>query len=233
MATKHIELPTIGSVKLYKRKGVRSIRLSVTSHGEVRVTMPYWLPYDAGLAFVRSKQAWIAAHLKERKTLLIHGQAIGKSHRLYFEERPLTAKVATRVTQGAIYITHPVKHSATDKPVQDAATRAAVRALRIQAETYLPGRLAELSGIHQLPYSSVQIKQLRGRWGSCDTSNNIVLNLFLMQLPWELIDYVLLHELTHTKILRHGPDFWRELERYLPNANSARRAIRAHKPVVC
>jgi hypothetical protein len=53
-----------------------------------------------------------------------------------------------------------------------------------------------------------------------------------MQLPWQLIDYVLLHELTHTTILRHGPDFWRALEAVLPNARVLKKAMREYQPIL-
>ena len=73
---------------------------------------------------------------------------------------------------------------------------------------------------------------MTSRWGSCDQQHNIVLNLFLMQLPWELIDYVLVHELAHTQVLRHGPDFWQLMERLLPDCRSLRRRMRDHQPVL-
>jgi hypothetical protein len=85
---------------------------------------------------------------------------------------------------------------------------------------------------HGFEYSSVSVKRLKGRWGSCDQHQNIVLNLYLMQLPWELIDYVLLHELTHTRILRHGPDFWAAMQRVLPNVKAIRKEMKQHQPVL-
>lgn len=232
MATKQIELPEIGTVKLYKRKGARSIRLSVSSTGEVRVTLPYWLPFDAGVSFARSKQGWILSQTLAQDTAPItHGQAVGKSHHIYF--RTITnPRISTRVNGTDIYIMHPAQVTSTDRRVQAAAEAASIRALRDQAEQLLPQRLKTLSETHRLPYRSVNVKRLKGRWGSCDADKNIVLNLFLMQLPWHLIDYVLLHELTHTKVLHHGADFWTEFDRHLPGAKKLRREIRAYRPAI-
>lgn len=232
MASKQVELPEIGTITLYKRKGVQTIRLSVTSTGQVRVTMPHWVPYEAGLTFARTRQAWILENIEQREQLLIHGQTIGKQHRLVFEKTPTAAKVATRVTPAAIYVTYPSAQSSTDAAVQLSAERASIRALRNQAEASLPGRLAELAQLHGFTYRSVQIKRLTGRWGSCDGNKNIVLNLFLMQLPWELIDYVLFHELTHTEVMRHGPSFWEAMQRVLPDAQQRRKAMKAYRPAV-
>ncbi|HET8992036.1 MAG TPA: M48 family metallopeptidase, partial [Candidatus Saccharimonadales bacterium] len=68
--------------------------------------------------------------------------------------------------------------------------------------------------------------------GSCDQSKNITLNLYLMQLPWHLIDYVLLHELTHTVVFKHGPDFWAEMDKYLPDSKSLRSEMKDYKTTV-
>lgn len=232
MATKQVTLPDIGPLYLYKRKGARTIRLSIDAKGKVRVTLPYWLPYEAGLTFARNRKDWILEHSAQRGQPLVHGQTIGKSHRLVFEKTPTARKVASRVTAAAIYITYPSGQQSSDNAVQTSAQRASIRALRAQAEAVLPGRLHELAASHGFDYRSVQVKQLTGRWGSCDSQQNIVLNLFLMQLPWELIDYVLLHELTHTKVMRHGPVFWEAMARVLPDVQRRRQAMRAHRPAV-
>ncbi len=233
MKAVQIELPTgVVTAKLYKRRGSRSIRLSVSPDGEVRVNLPYWIPYSAGVQFARSRGAWITEQLEILPKNLKHGQLIGKSHRIYFEPNEKVSKPSSRVTISAIRVSHPFVESNAEPHIQAVAVRAATRALRLQAEAALPDRLGELAKQHGFSYRSVQVKQLRGRWGSCDQDKNIVLNLFLMELPWELIDYVLLHELTHTEILRHGPDFWSAMTRREPNSQAHRQAMRAYRPVV-
>lgn len=232
MATKSVQLPELGTLKLYKRRGARSIRLSVAPDGEIRVHLPYWVPYSAGVQFAKSRQTWIAEQLSKLPKTLKHGQIIGKTHRLYFETSEKATKPSSRVTVSAIRITHPFVEANSEPHIQAVAVRAATRALRAQAEASLPDRLKALADHHGFSYRSVQVKQLRGRWGSCDQHKNIVLNLFLMQLPWKLIDYVLLHELTHTEILRHGPDFWAAMKRRDQNSQLLRKTIREYRPAV-
>lgn len=233
MAAKKIDVPGIGIVTLYKRKGSRSIRLSVNLAGEVRVSLPYWLPYDAGARFALSKVEWIQARLKERTTIILSdGQAIGKSHHLSFVSDAAVSKVTARVHGSQIRITHPDFLEVESVEVQTIAERAAIRALRVQAERLLPQRLQALASAHGFTYKSATVKRLSSRWGSCDSDKNIVLNLFLIQLPWQLIDYVVLHELTHTRALNHGPAFWEEFERQLPEAKKLRREIKQYRPIV-
>jgi len=234
MATKNVTIPTIGSVTLYKRRGNRSLRLSIGADGEVRVSMPYWLPYHAGEEFALQKAAWIAAHRgQSRKQTLAHGQGIGKAHRLFFEQLPGTAgTVQARLRPNEIRISMPAHIASHDPRVQQAAHKASIRALRKEAELLLPQRLQTLAAQTGFHYNHVQVKQLKSRWGSCSADQHITLNLFLMQLPWHLIDYVLVHELTHTKVMRHGPPFWEEMERHVPRARSLRREIGEYQPVL-
>jgi len=232
MASKQIDLPEIGNITLYKRKSTASIRLSIGARGQVKVTMPYWIPYEAGVQFAKSRRDWILEHLDTRTSTLQHGQTIGKSHRLLFEASPVSDKVIGRVSDDIVRVTHPTACAVSDISVQTAAEKASIRALRSQAEAELPGRLRALATMHGFEYRSVQVKQLTGRWGSCDSQQNIIFNLFLMELPWTLIDYVILHELTHTNILRHGPDFWKAMRAVLPDVQVRRKAIKAYRPAV-
>ena len=218
-------------ITVYKRKGSRSLRLSVTHNGQIRVTIPAWAPYHAGLEFVKSRSQWLA-NQKPTVGFLAHGQAIGKAHHLKFIAIFNLAKPTTRVTAGEIIVNYASTEEITSQVVQAAAQKACIRALRGQAEALLPQRLKFLAAQHGFTYKSVGVKQLKSRWGSCDQEKNIVLNLFLMQLPWDCIDYVLLHELAHTNVLRHGPDFWAELESVLPTAKIMRKTIRSYQPTL-
>ncbi len=232
MATKLVEIPGIGTVALYKRRGNRSLRLTVSPAGEVRVSMPSWVPYKAGEQFAASKSAWIEAHKMTPSAALKHGQSVGKAHRLYFVPAAQATRISTRLRQNQIEISHPVAYQLHDPAVQQAARSASIRALRKEAEQLLPMRLRQLAVSQGFSYKSVAIKQLKSRWGSCSSNTDIILNLFLMQLPWHLIDYVLLHELTHTKVMQHGSPFWQELERHAPHAKRLRKEIGGYRPVL-
>ena len=82
-----------------------------------------------------------------------------------------------------------------------------------QAGAMLVARLEEKAHTHGLNYSKVSIKNQKTKWGSCSSKNNINLNINLVRLPDELRDYVILHELVHTRFKNHGKEFWAELNR--------------------
>ena len=86
------------------------------------------------------------------------------------------------------------------------------------AHKILEKRLTELAQLHNFQYNRVSIRNQRTRWGSCSSKNNISLNMKLLHLPEQLIDYILLHELVHTRVKNHSKDFWNELETVVPNA---------------
>lgn len=235
MAQKRVELANIGEVLLQRRKGTKHIRVRIRYDGVVQVGMPPWMPYKTALAFVQTQQDWIRKHrgaAERSQVLLTPGVAIGKAHRLVFQESAAASRVTTRLAGSEVRVTHPEGLLYKDAVVQQAAERAATRALTQQATHLLPQRLADLARQHGFTYRSVSIKRFRTRWGSCNNHKDIVLNCYLVQLPWELIDYVLLHELNHTVIMRHGEPFWSALAQFVPDLANVRVAMRAYTPRV-
>ncbi len=88
------------------------------------------------------------------------------------------------------------------------------------AKKTIISRLNQLAAQHRLTYNKVSIRNQRTRWGSCSAKGNISLNIKLVALPQELADYVILHELTHTRVHNHGKKFWQELEKYTENGKA-------------
>lgn len=222
-------LPDIGEVHILKRANAQNIRITLSSNGKIKVTIPKWVPYQAGVAFAKSKQQWIIENYKPTSTLR-NGMAIGKFHHLYFKQDSSVTGVSTRTKGSEIWVTFPDKFKLEERKVQDAAARIATKALRNQAENLLPKRLHDLANKYGFEYKSVTVRQLKARWGSCDHNKEITLNLFLMMLPWDLIDYVLLHELTHTKALHHGQEFWEIFDSVLPGAKQKRKELKKYQP---
>jgi len=64
-----------------------------------------------------------------------------------------------------------------------------------------------LSQEYNFSFKSVRITSARTRWGSCSHNNNINVSYYIMQLPFHLIDFVLIHELCHTVHKNHGKEF--------------------------
>ena len=99
---------------------------------------------------------------------------------------------------------------------------------RKNARKVLTQRLSELAETHNFDYGKVSIRSQKTRWGSCSSQNNISLNQNLLHLPDYLIDYVLLHELTHTRVKNHSSKFWNELEKVCPDAKEMRNRLKTY-----
>ena len=94
-----------------------------------------------------------------------------------------------------------------------------------KARKQLVARLDELSDRHGIPYNRVFVRNQKTRWGSCSQKNNINLNINLVRLPDELIDYTILHELAHIRVKNHSKKFWDELEKLVEGARKLDRKL--------
>ena len=89
---------------------------------------------------------------------------------------------------------------------------------RQAARNFLVDRLDYLAKQYGFNYNRVFIRNQKTRWGSCSNKNNINLNMNLVRLPQELIDYTILHELVHTRVKDHGKLFWHQMDKLLGDA---------------
>lgn len=229
MSAKQVEIPNIGSVRLYKRRGSKNIKVTLDSDDSIRVSLPLWAPYSSGIDFVIQNQNWIIQQ-KSPKFLIPDNLKVGKSHTLHYITNNNVSKIRSRVSSDSINIFLPMDISFKNINVQKITKKACERALRNQAEEWLPIRLKQLAEMFNFSYRSISIKYLKARWGSCSSQKDITLSLFLMQLQPEFIDYVLLHELVHTRVLHHGNDFWYELNKYIPDAKQYKKRMRGLQP---
>lgn len=88
---------------------------------------------------------------------------------------------------------------------------------RAKAKEKIKPRIKKLSKSTGLEYAGLKIRKLEKRWGSCTATNKIIINLEAIKLPYSLIDYLIVHELVHTKFKNHSKEFWAELSKHIPN----------------
>lgn len=224
MTTKYINIEQVGSVSFTINERSRRIRLSVKSDGEIVVSMPPTALYRDAIRFVESKTEWLI----KQQTKMQAGLTLFAPESCFktrFHQLAITIgntdRVYNRVGNGVIQIFIPGKVNHEQPKVQEFIKKTLIDVMRWEAKIYLPKRLKELAEKHGFKYQDVSIKNTKTRWGSCSFTNNINLNLHLMRVPEHLIDYVLLHELTHTVEKNHGAKFWSLLEKYYPNARKA------------
>lgn len=226
----HIEVEGLGRVRVSQRQGTRSFRISIHQHGEVRLSLPPHTSITEGIKFLQSKKPWILQHRTEPAgQTLISGARIGHAHTLQIIASPKKT-FRSYVTENRLVIYAPTHYK--EPELQSKVTSAAKKLLQQQAEKLLPQRVSHIATTHSYKVRSVQIKSLQSRWGSCSSNNELVFTTFLMQLPWRLIDYVIYHELAHTKHHNHSTAFWQEVAKHLPDYKERRRQLKKFPTVV-
>lgn len=182
----------LGEVYFTRNTRARNLSIRINQQGEVRVTIPGFVSQKRAELFFCSKQQWVMKKLNEggREDCRKRMPAEGGMIRIMGRERTV------RLLKG------------------DAGVEAAVwRILKDEALRYLPGRVSELAERNGFTISGLKIRKMKTRWGSCTAKKGINLNTWLVMLPRHLSDYVILHELVHTRVPDHSKRFWDELDR--------------------
>lgn len=101
-----------------------------------------------------------------------------------------------------------------------------VRALAEKARQDLPGRVALYAEKMGVTYGRITIRSQRTRWGSCSGKGNLNFNCLLMLMPPQVVDYVVIHELSHRKHMNHSADFWETVKTYMPDYAQQRKWLK-------
>jgi hypothetical protein len=98
--------------------------------------------------------------------------------------------------------------------------------LRAQAKHYLETRTRELAAMHAFRLNRISVRDQHTRWGSCSNNGNISLSWRLALAPLYASDYVILHELAHTREMNHSSAFWAVVADIMPNYRAARKWLK-------
>lgn len=192
----------------------KSIRISINEANGVRVFVPLFVSYSSAKSFVISKINWIKRHvakieqLKSTKMIFKPGFIFNTKLSAIEFKSSSTDKIKSKYKNNSIQILIPKNIIIKSSNCQLLIRIEIEKILRKDAKTYLPKRVKYFADKFDFDYKKVIIKNAKTRWGSCSSINNINLNLHLMRLTDKLIDYVILHELVHTKIKNHQKEFW-------------------------
>ena len=98
---------------------------------------------------------------------------------------------------------------------------------------YIKRRYLELAKIARVKGISLKFRKMKSRWGSYNKTKKIItLNKWLVILPYELIDYVICHELTHHYVFNHSKEFYNQLSTLYPDYLNARKAIKKYSDII-
>lgn len=199
------------------RTSPRARRMSARVHldGQVEIVAPRGASAAAIESFIARHRRWIEARVAERRALApvpfppreIELPALGQRWRLHLaggRGRPRAAVLAS----GLLSL-----HGSGDRTALAAALRDWLKA---HCHEPMGARVAELAAQHGFTYRTVHLRCQRTRWGSCSRRGVISLNVCGAFQPAPVLDYLLLHELSHTRHMDHSDAYWQTVESVCP-----------------
>lgn len=214
-----------------KKWNSKSIKISVKEKNKVNITLPHSVSFKMAEELVNEKKDWIKKQLSLNDFDLIDENFKTKTNNLIIAKGNVE-KPTIKKSGNIVQFIYPMDKSFKDKEIQIKAKEAIKKALLIEAKEYLPKRIKELANKFNFKYNNLSFKVAKTRWGSCSYNNNINLNINLMMLSDKIIDYVLIHELCHTKVKNHSEKFWNLVEKCMPEYKEVRKKLKQVKTII-
>ena len=221
-----VTLPASGeSFSVFLRYSPKAKRCSLRVKEEkTELVLPFFMPRKEALVFLESSLSWLENTLKKRFRQPDAGR------KMIVQEYPSQLDFAAYGTKYPVYYTFldvpwvGVRIAEDDSCIRitgnvlsaEAVTEALEGFVLRKAEEFLPEKLDKLSLLTGFRYKKCAVRLQSTRWGSCSSSGTVSLNAMLLFVPEECVDYVLIHELCHTKHMDHSAFFWQEVAKYVP-----------------
>lgn len=214
------------ALQIRRSKKARRYILTVRSDRTIVITVPIFGSITEAIQFAQSRTRWLVQALsriqsKSPPFVWQIGTEIwfrGERVKIESAESPSPGMAAVRVGSETILI-----------PNSDENLRPALeKVLREISSRELVQRVTELARTHHCTVSRVRIGNQRSRWGSCSHRGTVSLNWRLIQVPADVRDYIILHELMHMREMNHSAQFWAQVARACPNYQECEAWLKAN-----
>ena len=225
----------------FKRAQRRTIGLSVGPEG-LRVSAPRATPLSEVDALLHRKARWVldklqraqqrAGELAQARTVWADGAELhylGQPLRLVLDPAHSFNGVGAALEPAAPGVAHAVAtlrlglaHNASEAQIRDAAQAWLMR----QAQAVFTQRLNHFAPQLGVRYEKLRLSSASTRWGSASANGTIRLNWRLIHLKLSMVDYVVVHELSHLRHMDHSPQFWDVVASILPDHVQRRQALK-------
>lgn len=188
------------NVRVIRRAQRKSLTIEVKKNSPILVKANLTISKQKILHFLESKKSWIESHMKKMAEFPVQN---------FFEPN----ESGQILMLGGYH-----QLSAAELTKFDSKKYYTKR-----AKKYLPMRVKEIALIMGLgsAYSSVVVRSMRSRWGSCTAKGKITLNSKLLAAPEWIIESVIVHELSHLVHMNHSKKFWDLVREYSPRHKDA------------
>lgn len=234
-ANRRIRLHDVEVAYLFRRGRRRTIGLSVSLDG-LTVSAPRWTPVAEVEALLRDKADWVVDKLRqacERSQALAQARIdwadgacfdyLGQSVRVRLDPTHASATLEPAGADGVAMLRLGLPRQADAERIRDAAQAWLMR----QAQRYFSERLEHFGAVLGVRHKRLRLSSAGTRWGSASAADgSIRLHWRLIHLSPALIDYVVVHELSHLRHMDHSPRFWGVVASVLPDYAERRQALR-------
>jgi predicted metal-dependent hydrolase len=222
-----------GKITIRRSARATQVKIRVAPDGLLRASLPLYAPLFLVKRLIKSSREELRAMMNDATPQIgfSDGMHIGKSHSLIVR-RSIAGGAKIERHKQQIIVTLPETRELDDPDINRLVRDEVIKALRLEAKSYLPKRLSYLAHMYGFTYEKVRFSHASGRWGSCSSTGTISLNIALMKLPFELIDYVIVHELSHTRHMNHSTEFWELVSKADPEYRAHRRALKSQNPSI-
>lgn len=219
--------------EVFFKQNLRSKRMFVKILPEhLEVNLPRGFTEKNGLQFLFSEKDKILKKqksLEQKKILLTENNPLQTLTFVVHVKKANRKDLFSSMKSGVLTIEYPEMLDEKDKQVQQYFWNSINYFLRKEAKRVLPERTRFLAERFNFSFSDVKIQSSKTRWGSCNQKKAINLSFYLLLLPQHLVDYVILHELCHTKAMNHSPHFWEWMDRVTDGqAKALRKELKAY-----
>jgi len=202
----------------------KTTAIHITRDAVLEVRAPLHIPKADIDRFVVSKQKWITEHMSKMEQRLDKKTAFTIDYEsailLHGVEYPIIAKPGKRAgfNGECFYFPPGMSH--------DELKQATVQIYKAIAKNSLKARTAEYSAKMNLKPTAVRISSAKTRWGSCSGKNSITYSWRLIMAAEDVIDYVVVHELSHIQEHNHSDRFWSIVEGVLPDYQARKKKLK-------
>ncbi len=209
-------------------KNRKRISIVVNDRGEIQVRCPPGTPMRQVDALLTRETDWLDGHLNQR--LKNKRQTLQDGAPLPFLGDCLTLRLAPWGRGSVFRCGDDLWITRVDPDDVDTnldIRRPLERWYLRHAQAYFPSRLTFWARIMGVSFNNLNVRNQRTRWGSCSSRGNINLNWRLMWASPRVVDYVLVHELTHRRHMNHSPAFWQAVQSLIPDYQECRNLLKS------
>ncbi len=185
--------------------------ISISEKG-VEVVLPLGIPIEKAESFLCKNSIWVLTHWEKISRRVRHADMpVLPANTILYRGYPtplrLTADPSLR-SRAVIEFRGNFVQIRVPSHVVRIPKNAVSSWLTSEARTLITQRVALLSAEFHLHPKQISIRNQRTRWGSCSTSRTLSFNWRLIMVPADVLDYVIIHELSHIDEPNHSVRFW-------------------------